>query len=62
MGTLNQRIEALEKLIADRTLFAPMQFIVLDIGRDDPEEYQGKLQRIAEIEASGEPLIIYKVV
>lgn len=62
MPTLSQRVEALEKLIADRKPFAPMQFIVLDIGRDDPEEYQGKLQRIAEIEASGEPLIIYKVV
>lgn len=65
---LEQRVAALEKIIADSKPFAPIQFIVLDIGRDDPEEYERKLQRIAEIEASGgsrngEPnLIVYSVI
>lgn len=62
MATLNQRIEALEKIIFDRTPIAPVQFIVLDIGRDDPEEYERKIQQIAAIEAKGEQVIIYQVV
>ena len=62
MATLSQRIEALEKLIADITPIAPVQFIVLDIGRDAPEEYERKKQRIAAIEAKGERIIVYDVV
>jgi len=62
MATLNQRIEALEKLIADRTPIAPVQFIVLDIGRDAPEEYERKQQQIAAIEAKGEKVIVFSVV
>ena len=62
MATLNQRIEALEKLIADRTPIAPVQFIVLDIGRDAPEEYERKQQQIAAIEAKGEKVIVVSVV
>ncbi|MDO8437972.1 MAG: hypothetical protein Q7S69_07450 [Nitrosomonadaceae bacterium] len=62
MATLSQRIEALEKLIADLTPIAPVQFIVLDIGRDAPEEYERKKQQIAAIEAKGERIIVYDVV
>ncbi|MDO9012284.1 MAG: hypothetical protein Q7U78_10845 [Gallionella sp.] len=62
MATLNQRLEALEKLIADRTPLAPVQFIVLDIGRDDPEEYARKKQQIAAIEAKGEKVIVFNVI
>lgn len=62
MATLSQRIEALEKLIADQTPFAPVQFIVLDIGRDAPEEYERKQRQIAAIEATGEKVIVFSVV
>lgn len=62
MATLSQRIEALEKLIANLTPIAPVQFIVLDIGRDAPEEYERKKQQIAAIEAKGERIIVYDVV
>jgi hypothetical protein len=40
MVTLTQRIETLERIIADRTPTAPMQFCVLNPGRDTPEEYE----------------------
>ncbi len=49
MATLSQRIEALEKLIADLTPIAPVQFIVLDIGRDAPEEYERKKNRLQRL-------------
>lgn len=62
MATLNQRLEALEKLIADQTPFAPVQFIVLDIGRDAPEEYERKQRQVKEIEAKGEMVIVYQVI
>lgn len=53
MRDLCSRVEVLEKIIADRVPVAPVQFIVLDIGRDDPEEYRRKQQQIAEIGATG---------
>jgi len=62
MATISQRIEALEKLIADRTPIAPVQFIVLDIGRNTAEEYERKKQQIAAIEATGEKIIVFQVV
>lgn len=62
MRDLCSRVEALEKIIADRVPVAPVQFIILDIGRDDPEAYRRKQQRIAEIEATGEKVIVYSVV
>lgn len=62
MATIEQRLEALEKLITDRVPVAPVQFVVLDIGRDAPEEYQRKKQKIAEIEKTGEEVIVYRVV
>lgn len=62
MRDLCSRVEALEKIIADRVPIAPVQFIVMDIGRDDPEEYKRKQQQIAEIEAMGKTVIVYSVV
>lgn len=62
MRDLCSRVEALEKIIADRVPIAPVQFIVMDIGRDDPEEYKRKQQQIAEIEAMGKTVIVYSIV
>ena len=62
MVTLSQRIEALERIISDRTPIAPMQFIVLNLGRDSPEEYERKKQHIAANVASGVGIIVYEVV
>ena len=62
MVTLSQRIEALERIIADRTPIAPMQFCVLNPCRDTPEEYERKKQHIAATEASGVGIIVYEVV
>lgn len=62
MTTIEQRIEALEKLIAGRKSVEPWQFIVLDIGRDAPEEYERKQRQIAAIEAKGEKIIVFSVV
>jgi len=61
-NNLESRILALEKIIADRTPIAPVQFIVLDIGRDAPDEHERKKQQIAAIEARGERVIVYSVV
>jgi hypothetical protein len=61
-NNLEGRILALEKIIADRTPVAPVQFIVLNIGRDAPEEYERKKQQIADIEAKGERIIVYDVI
>ena len=62
MATIEQRIAALEKLIADRTPIAPVQFIVLDITNDDPEEYERKRLQIEAIEATGEKVIVFNVI
>jgi hypothetical protein len=62
MVNLTQRIETLERIIADRTPVAPMQFIVLNPDRDTPEEYERKRQHIAATEASGVEIIVYEVV
>ena len=59
MATIEQRVAALEKLIADRM---PVQFIVLDIERDAPEETKRKKRQIAAIEAKGEKIIVFSVV
>lgn len=59
---LSQRIEAPEKIIADRTPFAPMQFIVINTGRDTPEEYERKKQQIAAIEAKDKKVIVCDIV
>jgi hypothetical protein len=62
MVTLNQRVALLEKLIAEQTPIEPVQFIVLDVQRDEPEEYLRKKQQVAEIEAAGKKIIVYEVV
>ena len=62
MATLSQRIDVLEKLISDRMPVAPVQFIVLDIERDAPEETERKKRQIAAIEAKGEKIIVFSVV
>jgi len=62
MATLSQRLEALEKIISDRTPFAPVRFFVLDIGRDAPEEYERKRLQIEAIEATGEMVIVFSVI
>ena len=62
MATIEQRIAALEKLIADRTPIAPVQFVFLDIGRDTPEETERKKQLIAAIDARGEMVIVFDVI
>ncbi len=62
MATLKQRVAALEKIIAARIPVAPVQFICLDIERDAPAEYERKQRQIADIEATGNRVIVFSVV
>lgn len=61
-NNLESRILALEKIIADRTPISPVQFVILDSGRDATEEYERKRLQIEAIEATGERIIVYSVV
>jgi hypothetical protein len=62
MATLSQQIAALEKVIDDEMPIAAVEFIILDPGRDGPEEYARKAQLIAAMEARGESIIVCDVV
>lgn len=61
-NNLEGRILALEKIIADRTPIAPVQFVILHCEADDPAKYAQQKQRIEEIEAKGEKVIVFSVV
>jgi hypothetical protein len=56
------RILALEKIIADRTPISPVQFVILHCEADDPVMYAQQKQRIKDIKAKGEKVIVYSVV
>ena len=62
MATIEQRLAALEKIIADHTPIAPVQFVILHCEADDPAKYAQQKQRSEEIEAKGERVIVYSVV
>ena len=61
IATIKQRLSALEKLVK-ATIIKPVQFIVMDIEEDDPEEYGRKQRQITALEAAGNKVIVYKVV
>ncbi len=62
MATIEQRVAALEKIIDSRKPTKPVQFVVLDIEGDDPEEYKLKQQQIEAIRAAGDDVIVFTVV
>lgn len=61
-NNLQSRLLALEKIIADRTPIATVQFVILHCEADDPAKYAQQKQRIEDIKAKGEKVIVYSVV
>lgn len=61
MASLEQRITALEKLVK-AAITKRMEYVVINAGKDAPEECERKQRQIADLKAAGQTVIIYEVI